>query len=85
MIANHEARLVTVVTLWSGEDRMQRCSENVRWVRALLAPYLDRCLRVQTLAAFVPAAAQVSREFAASCCEGAMQSGINKEAALCVA
>jgi hypothetical protein len=61
MIANHEARLVTVVTLWSGEDRMQRCSENVRWVRALLAPYLDRCLRVQTLAAFVPGAAQSSQ------------------------
>lgn len=60
MIADHEARLVTVVTLWSGEDRMQRCSENVRWVRALLAPYLDRCLRMQTLAAYVPCAAQVS-------------------------
>jgi hypothetical protein len=85
MIANHEARLVTVVTLWSGEDRMQRCSENVRWVRALLAPYLDRCLRVQTLAAYVPAAAQPPREFEASCSEGAMQSGVNEEAALCVA
>jgi hypothetical protein len=85
MIANHEARLVTVVTLWSGEDRMQRCSENVRWVRALLAPYLDRCLRVQTLAAYAPAAAQAPREFEASCSEGAMQSGLNEEAALCMA
>jgi hypothetical protein len=85
MIANHEARLVTVVTLWSGEDRMQRCNENVRWVRALLAPYLDRCLRVQTLAAFVPAAAQPPGEFEASCSEGTMQSGLNGEAALCVA
>ena len=85
MIANHEARLVTVVTLWSGEDRMQRCSENVRWVRALLAPYLDRCLRVQTLAAYAPAAAQAPREFEAPCSEGAMQSGLNEGAALCVA
>ncbi len=85
MIANHEARLVTVVTLWSGEDRMQRCSENERWVRALLAPYLDRCLRVQTLATFAPAVAQAPREFEASCSEGAMQSGLNEEAALCVA
>ena len=85
MIANHEARLVTVVTLWSGEDRMQRCNENVRWVRALLAPYLDRCLRVQPLAAFVPAAAQPPGEFEASCSEGTMQSGLNGEAALCVA
>lgn len=85
MIANHEARLVTVVTLWSGEDRLQRCNQNVRWVRALLAPYLDRCLRVQTLAAYVPAAAQAPRDFEASCSEGAMQSGLNEEAALCVA
>jgi hypothetical protein len=85
MIANHEARLVTVVTLWNGEDRMQRCSENVRWVRALLAPYLDRCLRVQTLAAYAPAAAQTPREFDAACSEEAMQSGLNEEASLCVA
>jgi hypothetical protein len=76
MIANHEARLVTVVTLWSGEDRMQRCNENLRWVRALLAPYLDRCLRVQTLAAYVPAALQISQPFEAR---------LGEEAALCVA
>jgi hypothetical protein len=85
MIANHEARLVTVVTLWSGEDRMQRCNENVRWVRALLAPYLDRCLRVQTLAAYVPAAAEVPREFESSCAGETIESGLNEEAALCVA
>jgi hypothetical protein len=85
MIANHEARLVTVVTLWSGEDRMQRCNENVRWVRALLAPYLDRCLRVQTLAAYVPAASEVPREFESSCAGEAIESGLNEEAALCVA
>jgi len=54
LIANYEARLVTVVTLWSGEDRLQHCSENLKWIRALLNPYLDRCLRIQTLAAFVP-------------------------------
>ena len=85
MIANHEARLVTVVTLWSGEDRMQRCSENVRWVRALLAPYLDRCLRVQTLAAFVPGAAQSSQPFEQPCTEAAYEMGPQEEHALCVA
>lgn len=47
LVANHEARLITVVTLWRGENRIQKCSENLRWVRALLAPYIDRCLRVQ--------------------------------------
>lgn len=54
MVSHYEARLVTVVTLWAGEDRARRCEENVRWVRALLAPYLDRCLRVQTLATYLP-------------------------------
>jgi hypothetical protein len=51
LIANYEARLVTVVTLWTGEDRLQRCSENLKWLRALLNPYVDRWLRVQTLSA----------------------------------
>jgi hypothetical protein len=85
MIANHEARLVTVVTLWSGEDRMQRCSENLRWVRALLAPYLDRCLRVQTLAAYVPAALQISQLCAQTCSEEPFEARLREEAALCVA
>jgi len=85
MVANHEARLVTVVTLWIGEDRLQRCNENVRWVRALLAPYLDRCLRVQTLAAFVPGALQFSQQFEQPCIEGALARGLNEEESMCVA
>jgi hypothetical protein len=84
MIANHEARLVTVVTLWSGEDRMQRCNENLRWVRALLAPYLDRCLRVQTLAAYIPAAPQISQSFEQPCSEEPFEARLNEEAR-CVA
>jgi hypothetical protein len=55
MISDQEARLVTVVTLWAGSDRAKLCSQNVRWVHALLKPYLDRCLRVQTLVAHLPA------------------------------
>jgi hypothetical protein len=85
MIANHEARLVTVVTLWSGEDRMQRCSENLRWVRALLAPYLDRCLRVQTLAAYVPAASQISPSCEQPCSEEPFEARLHEEAERCVA
>jgi hypothetical protein len=54
MISDHEARLVTVVTLWAGNDRAECCSQNTRWVQALLKPYLDRCLRVQTMVAHLP-------------------------------
>ena len=85
MIANHEARLVTVVTLWSGEDRMQRSSENLRWIRALLAPYLDRSLRVQTLAAYVPAALQISQLLEQTCSEEPFEARLSEEAALYVA
>jgi hypothetical protein len=57
MASDQEARLLTVVTLWSGNERQKLCSENLRWARALLAPYLDRCLRVQILNAHLPMAA----------------------------
>lgn len=66
LVANYEARLVTAVTLWTGEDRLQRCSENVKWVRALLNPYMDRCLRVQTFAAYGPQRSQVVSELVAT-------------------
>ena len=55
MVSEQEARLVTVIILWVGNDRVKQCRENVRWVHKLLAPYVDRCLRVQTLAAHSPA------------------------------
>jgi hypothetical protein len=54
MISDQEARLVTVVTLWTGNERVKCCRENVRWVNALLAPYLDRRIRVQTMVAHLP-------------------------------
>jgi len=60
MSSDQEARLVTVIIFWSGNDCHRRCRENVRWVRALLAGYVDRCLRVQTLLAH----AALSSEYA---------------------
>ena len=54
MISEQEARLVTVITLWVGNDRLKQCRENINGVHKLLAPYVDRCLRVQILAAHLP-------------------------------
>jgi hypothetical protein len=54
MISDQEARLVTVVTLWAGDGRAKRCRQNVPGLQALLAPYVDRCLRVQTMLAHLP-------------------------------
>jgi hypothetical protein len=56
MTSDQEARLMTVVTFWRGSDRMKHCNANVRWVNALLAPYMDRKLRVQTMVAQLPGA-----------------------------
>lgn len=53
MVSDQEARLVTVVTLWTGQDARERSAKNARWVRALLAPFMDRQLRVQSLIAFL--------------------------------
>lgn len=54
MISDQEARLITVVTLWAGDEREKCCGENIRWIRGLLAPYVDRCLRVQTMFVHLP-------------------------------
>ena len=62
MVSEQEARLVTVITMWVGNDRLKQSRENVRWVQKLLAPYVDRCLRVQTLAAQLPALPELELE-----------------------
>jgi hypothetical protein len=58
MASRYEARLVTVMTLWTGEKAQERCIENVRWIEAILKPYVDHQLRVQTLVATLPATVQ---------------------------
>jgi hypothetical protein len=63
MISDQESRLVTVVTFWTGEDREWLCSRTARWVRKLVSPYLDRCLRVQTFHAFLPVASTLANAF----------------------
>jgi hypothetical protein len=51
MVADQEARLITLITFWIGEQRTQSCQQNERWLRKLLAPYLEGCLRTRTFAA----------------------------------
>jgi hypothetical protein len=49
LASDQEARLITVITLWSGAERVRRCNENEKWVKRLLTPYVDHWLRTQTL------------------------------------
>ena len=53
--SDQESRLVTVITFWTGSSSRKCCEQNARWVKALVASYADRCLRVQTLVAHAPA------------------------------
>jgi hypothetical protein len=53
LVSEEEARLVTVITLWTGRNRIEQCNENAKQVKKLLAPYVDRFLRTRRLAAFL--------------------------------
>jgi hypothetical protein len=51
MVSDQEARLITVITFWIGEERSKCCNENQRWLGKLIAPYVEGCLRTRTFAA----------------------------------
>ena len=85
LISSYEARLVTIVTLWKGEDRMRHGERKLRWVRALLAPYLDRCLRVQTMAVYTPLVGETQQSIEQEMTEPAFHSLGLEESAFCVA
>jgi len=51
MVSDQEARLITVITFWIGEERSKCCGQNQRWLCKLIAPYLEGCLRTRTFAA----------------------------------
>ena len=84
MILDHEARLVTVVTFWKGEDRLRRCRQNAGCVQALLAPYLDRRLRVQTMVAHLHALAMIRPEAIDVSACSTIPDGLSEEETVCV-
>ena len=85
MISDQEARLVTVVTLWAGHDRTKYCNQNVRWVNALLAPYLDRRLRTQMMVAHLPVLPMNQPETVGATESTVMQDLESEDETVCVA
>lgn len=85
MISDQEARLVTVVTFWAGNERVKRCNQNVRWVNALLTPYLDRRLRMQTMVAHLPVLPMNQPDAVASSESTAMLDLESEDETVCVA
>jgi hypothetical protein len=55
MASDREARVISLITFWSGAEPMTCGTKEARWVQDLLKPYVDHCLRVQTLGAYLGA------------------------------
>jgi hypothetical protein len=53
LVSEQEARLMTVITLWTGRDRAEECDKNSGRVDQLLLPYVDTWLRTQRMTAFL--------------------------------
>ena len=67
MISDQEARLVTVVTLWTGKERSSHCSENAGALKNLLFPYVDNWLRSDNHLAHFSMLSQIERNFQECC------------------
>ena len=67
MISDQEARLVTVVTLWTGKERARHCSENASRVKTLLSPYVDDWLRSENHLAHFSMLSPRERKFQECC------------------
>ena len=55
LVSEQETRLVTVITLWAGSNRLELCSDSAKRLEKWLSPYVDRWLRTRTYASFVTA------------------------------
>lgn len=52
LFSEQEARLVTVITLWTTRHQAKHCNE--KRLKRLLEPYVDRWLRVRSFVGFFP-------------------------------
>ena len=85
MVSGQEARLITVIVFWSGTEARHSCERSVRRVRALLAPYVDRCLRAQNLLAHLPAPQKIYSQASSIDTHLIADDSIAQEANVCVA
>jgi hypothetical protein len=85
MISDREARLITVITFWTREEETTFYSKRARWVRDLLMPYVDHCLRVQTLDAYLSALPSASRGAVQRESAPQVETSPEQELPLCVA
>ena len=84
MVSDQEARLITVIIFWEGSEARPSGTQVSRRVRALLAPYLDRCLRTQNLSAHVPAPQDLHSQASSIDTRFSADESIAEEANVCV-
>jgi hypothetical protein len=53
LFSEQEARLVTVITLWTGENHATRCNEDSNRLAKRIEPYVDRWLRTRSFHTFL--------------------------------
>ena len=53
LFSEQEARLVTVITLWTGENASTRCNEDSNRLAKRIEPYVDRWLRTRSFNTFL--------------------------------
>jgi len=53
LVSEQEARLMTLITFWTGPDNTSPSVEDWKQLKKLLSPYVDRWLRTRNLAAFL--------------------------------
>ena len=55
LVSEQETRLVTVITLCTGSNRLALCNDASQRLQKWLSPYVDRWLRTRTYSSFVAA------------------------------
>jgi hypothetical protein len=85
MVSDQEVRLITVIIFWNGAEARRSCERSVRRVRALLAPYMDRSLRVQNLLAHTYAPQNSETEASSIDTRFMAEEGIVEETNACAA
>lgn len=72
MVSDQEARLVTVVTLWTGKERAHHCTNHAAQVKKLLSPFVDNWLRSDTHLANFSMLSPLERKFQDCCPSGSL-------------
>lgn len=85
MVSDQEARLITVVTFWTGSEGRDCCNKSVRWVRALLSKYVDSYLRDRTFVAHLPLFPGMEAETTMTAADSRTQESEYAEEDACVA